>query len=495
MSQINITDLTFRYDGSYDNIFENVSFCLDTDWKLGFIGRNGRGKTTFLRLLLGEYEYSGSISASVDFEYFPYPVHDTSRLTCDILCEIDGGAEEWLLLRELSRLEVDEDVLRRPFRTLSNGERTKVLLAALFLRENSFLLIDEPTNHLDSGGREAIASYLNRKKGFILVSHDRSVLDACVDHVLSINKTDIEVRRGSFSSWYENKRRQDEYELAENERLKKDIKRLESAAKQSKAWADKVESTKIGFDPRRETRSIDSRAYIAEQSRRMQQRRKNLERRQTEAIEEKSSLLKNIEEAESLKLSPLCYHASRLAELDNVSLFYGGRSICGNVSFVLRNGEQTSLTGRNGCGKSSILKLICGEDITYTGHFHRASGLKISYVPQDTSSLSGGLDDYARFFGVDIPLFRAILRKLDFSRVQFEKPVETYSEGQKKKVMLARSLCERAELYVWDEPLNFIDIYSRIQIEELLKKYRPTLLFTEHDRTFCENIATQSVKL
>ena len=150
MSMIKIENLTFSYPTSYDNVFENVSFQVDTDWKLGFVGRNGRGKTTFLNLLLGKYEYSGKILSSVQFDYFPYPVSDKNRITEDILQEICPLAEEWELMRELSYLDVDVDVLWRPFETLSNGEQTKVLIAALFLNEGHFLLIDEPTNHLDA---------------------------------------------------------------------------------------------------------------------------------------------------------------------------------------------------------------------------------------------------------------------------------------------------------------------------------------------------------
>ena len=133
MSLINISDLTFAYDGSYENIFEHVNLQLDTDWRLGFTGRNGRGKTTMLKLLMGEYEYQGSISASVAFEYFPYPVRDESRLCWELLEDLDGGLEQWRILREMAALELEEELLWRPYATLSPGERTKLLLAALFL--------------------------------------------------------------------------------------------------------------------------------------------------------------------------------------------------------------------------------------------------------------------------------------------------------------------------------------------------------------------------
>ena len=166
MSQISVNQLTFYYDGSYDSIFENVCFTIDTDWKLGFIGRNGRGKTTFLNLLLGNYEYRGSISKSVDFDYFPYQMEEAFK-QCDTIKVIEHLYPEyelWRICRELTQLQVDAQVLYRSFDTLSNGEQTKVLLALLFSKEHCFLLIDEPTNHLDFATRELIKEYLKTKK-------------------------------------------------------------------------------------------------------------------------------------------------------------------------------------------------------------------------------------------------------------------------------------------------------------------------------------------
>jgi len=499
MSQINISNLTFCYDGSYDDVFTDVSFQIDTDWKLGFCGRNGRGKTTFLKLLMGQYEYRGEISASVAFEYFPFEVGDRERNTIDILSEISPDAQIWQIQKELSKLSVDEDVLYRPFSTMSNGEQTKVLLAGLFLRENSFLLIDEPTDHLDMEARQVVARYLKGKAGFILVSHDRAFLDECVDHVLSINKNNIEIIGGNFSAWWEQKRRQDAHELAENEKLGREIKRLESAARTSSKWADNVESSKMGKGAaalrKKGHAGMDSMAYHGEKSRRMQQRRKNLERRQQSAIEEKSSLLKNVESASELKVVTQSYHAARLLSADHVAVSYDGREVFRDLCFTLEQGDRLALTGGNGAGKSSVLKLLCGESIPHTGQVSIGSRLLISYVPQDASWLSGNLSAYCEENQVDETLCKSLLRKLDFSRVQFEKDMRGFSAGQKKKVLLAHSLSQRAHVYIWDEPLNYIDVLSRMQIEELILAYKPTLLFVEHDRAFCENIATKTVRL
>ena len=489
MSQISVSNLTFAYDGSHDNIFENASFQIDSDWKLGFTGRNGRGKSTFLKLLMGKYEYKGKISASVIFQYFPYEIADMGMNTAALVREICPDYTEWELSRELSLLDVAEETLNRPFGTLSNGERTKIMLAALFLGDNHFLLIDEPTNHLDIAGREIVSRYLNEKAGFILVSHDRAFLDACVDHILSINKANIDVVRGNFSSWYENKERQDAFELSQNTRLKKDIKRLEQAARQSGEWADKVEATKIGKNKKPD----EHREYVAEQSRRMQRRRKNLEHRQQAAIEEKSGLLKNVEQSDSLKLFKQPYHKTRYLTLTNLSIAYGEKTVLTDFNLSIEAGDRIALQGKNGSGKSSILKLICGEHIPRRGDVSIGSGLNISYVSQDTSGLSGNLADYARQCGIDESIFKALLRKLDFSRLQFEKDMQDFSEGQKKKTLLAKSLCEKAHLLVWDEPLNYVDVLSRIQIEDLLLAYEPTILFVEHDWIFCERVATRMV--
>lgn len=495
MSLINISNLTFAYEGSGENIFENVSFQIDTDWKLGFTGRNGRGKTTFLNLLLGKYEYRGNISGGAIFEYFPFEIKDKTLKTIDIINNLNHDYQMWELEREMSLLDISEDVLYRGFDTLSNGEQTKILLAVLFLREDRFLLIDEPTNHLDAEGREVVAEYLKSKNGFILVSHDRRFLDNCIDHVLSINRTNIEIQKGNFSSWQLNKEMQDNFEIARNYKLKKDIKRLEQAAKRTSEWSDKKEEKKSKKSYGGRAPAMIDKGFVGAKAAKMMKKSKNLEARQNSALEEKTKLLKNIELSESLKIKPEEYHSNRMIDLDKVSIFYGEKEVCKDVSFTIEKGDRIALRGKNGSGKSTILKLILGEDLKYTGNFYRGSRMKISYVSQETGFLKGKLSDFVRDSGIDEALFRAILRKMDFSREQFDKDLSSYSGGQKKKVLIARSLCEKAHLYVWDEPLNFIDILSRIQIEELLLEFQPTIIFVEHDMVFSETIANKIVKL
>ena len=220
-----------------------------------------------------------------------------------------------------------------------------------------------------------------------------------------------------------------------------------------------------------------------------------IEARQQAAIEEKSKLLKNIERSDDLKIFQTPFHTRRLVQLQEVSIAYGNSPVCSNVSFDIQQGDRIALQGPNGCGKSSLIKLICGDEIPYSGTVRIGSGLTISLVTQDTSSLRGSIADLAEQRGIDQSLFLAMLAKLDVPKVQMEKDMASLSAGQKKKVLLAASICEPAHLHIWDEPMNYIDVISRMQIENLLLEYKPTILFVEHDRAFCENVATKTILL
>lgn len=508
MSQINVTNLTFCYEGSFDNIFENVSFSIDTSWKLGFIGRNGRGKTTFLNLLLGKYDYEGTISTSTVFDYFPYRITTPRRQSpaASFLEELKPGCEAWQVICELNQLQENAEILYRPFATLSPGEQTKIMLAVLFSGENDFLLIDEPTNHLDQDSRETVKQYLASKNGFLLVSHDRDLLDACIDHVLVLNRQSIEVQSGNFSSWWENKKRRDQFEQAENEKHLKEIGRLKQAAAQVNQWAVKSENSKIGYDPTAEhDRGKGTRPYIGAKTKKMQSRVKQMQNRISREIEEKEGLLSDLERPVDLKLMPLEHYKQTLVNIRDYTLQYrdAENPLFTDLTFSVEKGDRIALHGKNGCGKSTLLKMLLQKaglsdasmPVTESGTFETASSLIISYVNQDTSHLAGGLSGFCETHGLEESLFFAILRQLDLERVQFSKNMEDYSEGQKKKVLLAASLLTPAHIYLWDEPLNYIDVFSRIQLEKLLLEYRPTMLFVEHDTRFREQIATKTVEL
>lgn len=492
MSLISVSNLSFGYEGSLNNIFENVSFNIDTNWKLGLIGRNGKGKTTFLKLLQGKFEYKGIIAKSVDFDYFPFEIKDKNKMTIDVVHEIVPRIEDWEIIKELNLMGTNAEILYKNFNLLSGGEQVKVLLISIFLKENNFLLIDEPTNHLDTETRDVLAKYLEKKSGFILVSHDRNFLDKVVDHIIAINNTDIEIVQGNFSCWKENKDKRDNFEIVQNEKLQKDINRLDVAAKNASKWSNDVEKSK--YKTNNSESNID-RGYVGHKSAKMMKKSKVIEQRIERAIDEKTNLLKNIDKNESLKIVPLESRKNQFIMAKNLQIKYDEKEIFSNISFEVQNGDRLAIVGKNGTGKSSILKLIIGEKIKYNGEFKIANDLKISYVSQSTESLKGNLKKFAKDNKIDESIFKAMLSKMGFSKIDFETDIQDMSEGQKKKVLIAKSISEQSNVYVWDEPLNYIDILTRIQIEEAILNNRPTLIFVEHDEIFTKKIATKIIKI
>ena len=492
MSLISVNNLTFGYDGSLNNIFENVSFNIDTDWKLGLIGRNGKGKTTFLKLLQGKYEYRGTISKNVDVDYFPFEVTNKNRMAIEIVKEIAPNIEDWEIIKELNLLNSDTEILYRNFNLLSGGEQIKILLISLFLKGNNFLLIDEPTNHLDIETRNNLVNYLEKKKGFILVSHDRNFLDKVVNHIISINNTNIEIQQGNFSSWKENKDRQDNFEIMQNERLQKYINKLEIASKNTAKWSNEVEKSKYKTS---NSESTIDRGYLGHKSAKMMKKSKVMEQRIEKAIDGKSNLLKNVDRNDSLKIIPIESRKSPLILANNLQIKYNDKIIFFPVSFEVKNGDRIAIVGKNGIGKSSILKLIIGQEIQYNGEFKIANDLKISYVSQNTDYLKGNLKKFALDNKIDESIFKAMLFKIGFSKLDFDTKIEEMSEGQKKKVLIAKSISEQANIYIWDEPLNYIDILTREQIEDSILKYNPTLIFVEHDKIFVEKVATKIITI
>lgn len=210
-----------------------------------------------------QLEPSGRIDCPVPCAYFPYPVADPARPALEVAAGAVREFQLWQLERELARLNVAPTVLARPFATLSNGEQTKLLLAALLLNEEQYLLIDEPTNHLDLPARQLVGDYLRGKQGFMLVSHDRAFLDRCVDHVLSIGRSTVEVQRGNYSTWQLGRDRQDALELAQNQRLRREIQRLDEASQRAGRWSDRIERGKTGGAC---SSAVKDRGYIGHQA-------------------------------------------------------------------------------------------------------------------------------------------------------------------------------------------------------------------------------------
>ncbi|MBR6879570.1 MAG: ABC-F family ATP-binding cassette domain-containing protein [Clostridiales bacterium] len=486
MPLINIKNLRFGYDGSDKILFDDITLGIDTSWKLALAGRNGRGKTTFFKLLQGKLPYEGTITGVPPTVTFP---SEDDEIEC----------EEWRIRKELNRLGADPDIMYRPMETLSGGERTKLMLARLFSSDGIYPLIDEPTNHLDRQGRELVADYLRSKDGFILISHDRNFLDSCTDHTLVITKTGMELTQSDFSTWWDNNEQRMEGEKQRNDQLKKEIGSLEESIKKNAKWSSKAEAVKNrAHAPSKVAEDHFRRAFEAEKARKLMSLAKNLENRNEKKIKEKQSLLQDLEKTETLKIKGGDHHSATPVRLKDVTLKRYGEVITEHIDLTVDKGSKISLQGPNGCGKSTLIKYLAGEDndgIEAEGDIYIAQGLKISYVSQDTSFLKGDLYDLAVERGVDRTQLSTILIKMGFTKEMLRRDLTSFSLGQKKCVLIAMSLCQKADLYLWDEPLNYIDVYMRKEIERLVKESLITLLFVEHDRAFEEEVADTTVLL
>ena len=525
MEKMTLNKVSYYYEDFYNPIYEDINLAIKTDWKLGLIGRNGRGKTTLLRLLSGELEpTSGKINIPVEVEYFPYKSECGYTITRDIIkenvgklksmedtmdaiisandesrfdeysvlqeqyLELDGYEMESKILKEMDDMGLDQALLDRTFETLSGGEKTRIMLLTLFLRKKTFVLLDEPTNHLDDEGKEAVMAYLKKKKGFIVVSHDRAFLDQVIDHVLSINKKDITIEKGNYSSWKHNKDKKEAFELRTKERLEEEITQLERSAKTNRFWADIGNAQRYQFAGNGRANGVETYMRQAKRS----------EARVQENIDQKKQLLQNYEEVKSLVMQQKDDIEERcLIRIKELSFKYpdSEKQIIKGFNFEVHAGERIWVKGQNGAGKSTLLKLLSGripnEAIEY------ADGLQIAMVSQEPEWKKGYIKGAFEEKGLE-EVYQRFLELCDYFELPegfLERPLETYSSGELKKVNVARALAEENHIILFDEPLNYMDTYFSEQLEKAILEYQPTIMFVEHDSYFGKAIATKTIRL
>lgn len=521
MSKLLINNLYYHYATYFNPIFENVNLNLDSNWKLGLIGRNGRGKTTFLKLLTGEIiPVKGNIVTDVNIEYFPYKMNETYHKTLDVIKEniaklksleecmdqilhennenrydeyqvlfenyqlADGFNMESRIRKELNLMNLDESLLERDYETLSGGEKTKIQIIILFLRIHSYVLLDEPTNHLDIEGKAIISKYLSQKKGFLVVSHDRDFLDQVVDHVLSINKTSIELEKGNYTTWKENKDKKEAFEFRTKARLEKEIDMLSLQAKLKRTWGNSAEQTKNQHG--KFERSSGSRAA------QFMMHAKNAEENARRNLIEKSKLLLNYETVKEFTLEQETAEYEKLLKITNLSFGYNEKLLLDRISFSVEKGDRIWIKGKNGCGKSTLIKLI--SQYLLKDCIEYCPDLKITVINQEPLFKTGFVQELITKPS-EWEQFKELCSYFDIEDKIFDRPIETYSDGEKRKIDITRALCSKHQLLIMDEALNYMDVYFREQLENAIIEYQPTLLFVEHDERFGRNIATKIIKL
>ena len=522
MSTINLERVDFHYSAPYAQVFSGLSLAIDTSWRTAILGRNGRGKTTLLRLISGELSpTAGAVRTPLRCVRLPQapqeptPTRTVIRRTIapfdrwesemDLLLaegsdgaiarygeiledyQLAGGFEiDAAIEREMAGLGLDVALLERPFDSLSGGEQTRAMIAALFLMRDVFALLDEPTNHLDIDGRRALAEYLRSKRGFVLVSHDRELLDAAVDHVVALERSDIRVIAGNYSTWKEQHDLVNASEQHRNELLRRQIASLERDARQRRTWSDAKEDSKWG---------APDRGFASHRAAKMMKRALHAEARAEAAIEQKRGLLRNVDTTRALQIEATTGSDGILCQLEDATIAFGDHVVVEGVSIAIRPGERVALVGANGSGKTSIIRALVGELPLRSGFAWCPPRLRIGRAHQLPRWREGLLREHLRSEAIDETHFRNIMAAMGVVGDILDRPLETFSEGERKKVDLCRSLVEPADLFVWDEPMNYIDVIAREQIERAVIERAPTMLFVEHDARFIAAVATRVVRL
>lgn len=520
MAFIRCNDISFHYADTDQYLFKHLNLEIDTTWKGAIVARNGRGKTTLLKLLHQELEISGGeLIKEVETDLFPIDITVSDQTTFDVIknylgpfaqCEqimtdfLDGRADddryyealsqylelggyelEATIKRECYRLKLKEDILNRPYHLLSGGEQTKVQIIMLFLKPNRFILLDEPTNHLDAEGIQSLATYLKQKDGFLIVSHHREFLNQCVDHIIAIEKQGLIVSQGNYDSYEYDYDLKKEFELKQRTKIEKDVRRLEVAARERRNWSNAKEKEKIG---------AGDKGFVSHQAAKLMKRALNVERRINQQLEEKKELVKYREHMPYIKIMQST-KAQTILQVSHLEVGYGENPIIQDLSLTLEAGQRLAICGTNGCGKTTFIKSLLGEIPIQNVLIKFDNRVRIAYASQFPRYESGFLRDILRELGLEEARFRSILGALSCHREIFERDLSTFSLGELKKVDLARSLYHESQLLIWDEPLNGIDILSRCAIEEAILIYQPTMIFIEHDETFVERVSTHILNL
>ena len=492
-------------------LFEGVSFQIAENDRVGLIGPNGCGKTTLLSILNQESEPdSGTVIVSrncrcesiaqimdADFEGSLYEIalnartdligmeNDISvlerrletetenrdrliRRMCDLRdrFESEGGLTYRSRVRStLMGLGFEPEELERPYKSFSGGEIRKAHLARLLLSEPNLLILDEPTNHLDILSTEWLEGYLSEYRGAIItVSHDRTFLDKVTSRTLEIRNRRLTETVGNYSKHLELQLDSDKAAERRYTRTLKEIHRLEGVIEQQRRWNQQ-------------------RNYVTIAS-----KQKQIDRLREDLVppERKPDTIR-------FRFSVDVPPTNEIVRADNLEKSFGGRTVFQNVSFLIKNGEHVCLIGENGCGKTTLLKMLLGYEKSDGGTSHIGDSVRWGYYSQDTSE---SVDDktvfdriYDRFPRMDPKEIKNALAAFLFRGEEIGKKISDLSGGELARIRLLELMLSRRDTLFLDEPTNYLDIASREQLEDAITDFPGTCLVVSHDRYFIDRIA------
>lgn len=510
MTDISVRDLKISFEvGS--PVLDGLSFDITAGEHVGILGRNGCGKTTLFRILAGLLAPDeGTVAMpkgrriGLVSQIPAYPedwttedvlreahsrlralgerMHELeARMTVSaapaLLAEYDRAAEDFRRLggydmdferdRVANGLDIPADMRARPFGLLSGGEKTRVNLARLILEDTDILLLDEPTNHLDLHATEWLEDYVSHFKGTVLmISHDRYFLDVAAQRCIEISDGKASFYSGNYSFYVVERQRRFDEQLKKYEKDQAKIAQLTASAARLHLWAF------MGND------ALHKRAFS------MEKRITRLQ--QTEKPKEARKLSAGFRER--------AFEGDEVLVMDGLDKGFGGRTLFDGLSLEMGAGERVALIGDNGTGKSTLIRLIMGQEAPDAGWVRRGPAVRVGYLPQiirfsDPSRTA--LDTLIYDCRCSPQDARDSLGAFGFSGEDALKTVGTLSGGEMSRLRLCMLMRRDINLLILDEPTNHLDIASREWMEDALEDYGEALLFVSHDRYFIEKFATR----
>ena len=511
MADITVQNLTKYYGDRL--ILKDISFDIQPGEKVAILGANGAGKTTLLNILTGRLSYDGGHvafgqgrTAGVIDQMPDFPpestVEDILRLAfkesdevaaamdaltdemtrkpddasllkryaqLETRLEILGGYNrDYEINRVCNGLEIAQEMRSQKFDLLSGGEKTRINLARIILEQTDVLLLDEPTNHLDMDAVDWLGNYLENYRGTVLIiSHDRWFIDQCCDRVIEIHDCTCDFYNGNYSYYAVERERRREEQLKHHEHELAEKKRLEATARSMHEHG---------------TEHLAKRAA---------------------SIEKRIARMKVTDRPKTDKKMTVTfgdpnYETEEVLKVRDITKSYDGREILQNVSFNIRNRERVALLGANGAGKTTMLKILLGEEVPDGGVIRKGVGLKPAYLPQQVYFANPHrnlIDTLIYDKNVSMQVARNRLGSFQFTGETQLKTVDMLSGGEKSRLRLCELMYDPLNMLVLDEPTNHLDILSREWIEEAIEGFTGTLLFVSHDRYFVSRFANRIIVL
>lgn len=453
-------------------LFKNVSFKLGNKEKVGLVGLNGTGKTTLLRILVGQEQPDNGVVEAINerIAYLPqeYTFSD-GLLVGEILESLVKNIHTEMykvnkILNLLGLVDIDMFI---EVNKLSEGQKMKIYLATLLINEPSILLLDEPTNHLDITGIQWMEKFINKYQGIsIIISHDRSFLDNVTDHIFEIDEERLNVFEGNYT----------EYLLQKEQMLQKRRSDFILQERHRQKLEDLIVRSRNIADGKRRGKAMDAAAH-------------RLER---EVLRNEISAYKE-QRIGDIFIEGETHKSKQILKVKDLNFGYKKDTpLLENSNFLMYGNEKIWFLGPNGIGKSTLLKLITGELHPNSGEIKIGDNIKWAYFSQDQSHLK--MDDtvesyFLRGTGLTYSQTFGVMEKFLFTKDMRNMKIGKLSPGQRARLSFAIFSMREYDFMILDEPTNHIDIRSKEVIEEALKEYKGAILLVSHDRYFVENIS------